>query len=195
MPFENKGDEVGVTLTHPHGQIYAYPFVPPVPAAELEQARAHREAHGTCLLCALAGREEADGRRIVAANDDWVAYVPFAARWPYETHVVARRHIALLTHLRPSERRALARLLKALLVGFDRLFDRSFPYIMAVHQAPVDPATHADAHLHVEFYPPLRSAEKLKYLAGSETGAGMYIDDTLPETTARALRACVDRGA
>jgi UDPglucose--hexose-1-phosphate uridylyltransferase len=195
MPFENKGAEVGVTLTHPHGQIYAYPFVPPHPAAELAQARAHRAAHGTCLICALAAREEQDGRRVVAANDAWVAYVPFAARWPYETHVVARRHAALLTDLRPAERRALARLLKSLLLGFDRLFERPFPYIMAVHQAPVDPATHEDAHLHLEFYPPLRSATKLKFLAGSETGAGMFIDDTLPETTARELRACVAAGA
>jgi UDPglucose--hexose-1-phosphate uridylyltransferase len=195
MPFENKGEEVGVTLSHPHGQIYAYPFIPPHLAAELAQARAHRAAHGGCLGCSLVAREEEDGRRIVGANDDWVAYVPFAARWPYETHVVARRHAALLTDLRPRQRRALARLLKALLLGFDRLFDRSFPYIMVVHQAPVDPATHADAHLHIEFYPPLRSAGKLKYLAGSEAGAGMFIDDTLPETTARALRACVDRGA
>ncbi len=191
MPFENKGAEVGVTLAPRTARSTRIRFFR---RSSRPSSRRRAFAHGSCLGCALVAHEEHDGRRIVAMNDDWVAYVPFAPRWPYETHVAARRHVALLTDLQPPQRRALARLLKSLLLGFDRLFDRSFPYIMAVHQAPVDPATHADAHLHIEFYPPLRSATKLKYLAGSEAGAGMFIDDTLPETTARALRACVERG-
>jgi UDPglucose--hexose-1-phosphate uridylyltransferase len=187
FPFENKGAEIGVTLDHPHGQIYAYPFVPPVVAAEIARAVSHRSETGRCLFCDVRDREIDDGRRLLARENGWVAYVPFFARYPYETHLVATRCVRALPDLDRSEVRGLALLLKRVLIGFDGLFARSFPYVMAVHQGP----SKGDApyHLHLEFYPPLRSATRIKYLAGSESGAGMFINDTLPEETAARLRA------
>ena len=189
FPFENKGEAIGVTLSHPHGQIYAYPFVPPVLRREIEANDAHRAAAGGCLFCAVRDAERTDGRRILAEEDGWVAYVPFFARYPYETHLMTTRCLPSLVDLEDGETRGLARLLKRVLVGFDALFGSSFPYIMAVHQAPADRV--APFHLHIEFYPPLRSATRLKYLAGSEAGAGMYINDTLPEERAAELRGVI----
>jgi UDPglucose--hexose-1-phosphate uridylyltransferase len=207
--FENRGVEVGVTLHHPHGQIYGFPFLPPVPALEL----AADERLGGCAPCALLRDELTDGRRVVYENEAIVIYVPYAARWAYEAHVVLREHRPSLLDCEPAELRALAAALQALQRGYDALFDRPFPYVMAVHQAPTDGArsdaahtesAHTDSaryadgarrgHLHVEFYPPLRTAEKLKYLAGSEQGAGTFISDTLPEDSAVLLREAISRG-
>lgn len=189
--FENKGEAIGVTLHHPHGQIYAYPFVPPRVARELEQSLAHKERTGRCLLCDIVAEERRDGRRIVAENDSFVAYVPFFARYPYELHVASKRHLQALTDLTRAEGRLLAELLKAVLVAFDKLFNLSFPYMMVMHQRPVDGGSYDYYHLHIEFYPPLRTATKLKYLAGSEAGAGMFINDTLAEEKAAELRSHV----
>ncbi len=130
--FENRGVEVGVTLHHPHGQIYAYPFLPPVPAAEL----AADERLGGCAPCELLARELRDGRRVVYENEDVVVYVPYAARWAYEAHVVVRAHRRSLLECEPGELDSLAEGLQALMRGYDALFDRPFPYVMAVHQAP-----------------------------------------------------------
>jgi UDPglucose--hexose-1-phosphate uridylyltransferase len=186
--FENRGVEVGTTLHHPHGQIYAFPFVPPV--AALEAAADARL--GGCAPCVLLERELADGERIVHADEHVVAYVPYAARWPYETHVVMRAHRPSLAECDGAELRALAGALQAVTRGFDRVFDRPFPYIMVLHQAPTDGS--AGGHLHVEFYPPLRTATKLKYLAGAEQGAGTFIMDVLPEASAAALRRAMAGG-
>jgi UDPglucose--hexose-1-phosphate uridylyltransferase len=184
--FENRGVEVGTTLHHPHGQIYAFPFLPPVPALEL----AADARLGGCAACALLQRELSDGERVVYANGEVVAYVPYAARWPYETHVVVREHRPSLLECSAPELDSLAAALQAVTRGFDALFQRPFPYVMVLHQAPTDGA--GAGHLHVEFYPPLRSATKLKYLAGCEQGAGTFIMDVLPEASAAALRAVID---
>ncbi len=192
MIFENRGVEVGVTLHHPHGQIYGYPFLPPVPAREL----AADERLGCCAPCELLRRELADGRRVILENDSVVAYVPHAARWAYEVHVVLREHRASLLDCEPLELRELSAGLQALVRAYDALFERPFPYVMVVHQAPTagEPGSATRrGHLHVEFYPPLRTAEKLKYLAGSEQGAGTFISDTLPEESAAALREAIAR--
>jgi UDPglucose--hexose-1-phosphate uridylyltransferase len=187
--FENRGVEVGVTLHHPHGQIYGYPFVPPVPALEL----AADERLGRCTPCMLLERERADGRRLLFENDAVSAYVPEAARWPYEAHLVLRAHRRSLSACEPRELRLLAEALLTLVRGYDELFERPLPYVMAVHQAP-STAARPDGHLHVEFYPPLRTADKLKYLAGSEQGAGTFIGDVLPEEAAAGLREAIERG-
>jgi UDPglucose--hexose-1-phosphate uridylyltransferase len=193
--FENRGVEVGVTLHHPHGQIYGYPFLPPVPTAEL----AADARLGGCAPCELLRREIEDGGRVVFENDAAVVFVPYAARWAYEAHVVMRRHRASLRECEPDELRLLADALQRLARGYDALFERPFPYVMAVHQAPTVAAGRPGAeaagqgHLHVEFYPPLRTADKLKYLAGSEQGAGAFISDTLPEESAAKLREAIAR--
>ena len=186
--FENKGEAIGVTLHHPHGQIYAYPFTPPRILTELKQFAEHQETTGRCLLCDVIQREESDSRRVIAENDSFVAVIPFFARWPYETHVYSKRHLQAITDLTESEAKDLASILKAVLVAFDGLFEISFPYMMVMHQRPVDNSNYDYFHFHIEFYPPHRTANRLKYLAGSETGAGMFINDSLPEEKAAELR-------
>ena len=194
--FENKGEAIGVTLHHPHGQIYAYPFVPPRPKKALEAAREYRTQNGSCLPCALHAGELHDGRRVVAEGEHFVAFVPFYAHFPYEAHVYSRRCAPSIADLDAAERRDLANVLKSLLVGYDNLFGFSLPYMMVMHQAPTDGGDHEGvAHFHVEFYPPNRTADKLKYLAGSETGAGAYVVDVLPEDTAGRLRKAVEGAA
>jgi UDPglucose--hexose-1-phosphate uridylyltransferase len=192
--FENKGEAIGVTLHHPHGQIYAYPFIPPRPAKELEAARAYRSQNQSrCLHCDLLSHEHEDGRRLVAKGKHFTAFVPFYAHFPYEAHLYARRCAPSIADLSGEERWDLARMLKQLLVGYDWLFGFSLPYMMVMHQAPTNGEEYEGvAHFHVEFYPPNRTADKLKYLAGSETGAGSYIVDALPEQTAEALREAVE---
>jgi UDPglucose--hexose-1-phosphate uridylyltransferase len=191
--FENKGEAIGVTLHHPHGQIYAYPFIPPRPKKELEAATEYRsENEHRCLHCDLLSQEHEDGRRLVTKGDHFTAFVPFYAHFPYEAHVYARRCAPSIADLSAEERRDLARVLKRLLVGYDRLFGFSLPYMMVMHQAPTDGGDYEGvAHFHIEFYPPNRTADKLKYLAGSETGAGAYVMDALPEQTAGRLREAV----
>ncbi len=186
--FENKGEAVGVTLHHPHGQIYAYPFVPPKIEIELKQSRAHFEKTGNCLFCDIVAEERKFEKRIIAENESFIAAIPFFARYPYETYIYAKRHRQSFADFEENEQRGLAEILKQILSAFDALFGVSFPYIMAIHQQPTDGANYDFYHFHIEFYPPLRTAEKLKYLAGSEAGAGMFINDTLPEEKAAELR-------
>ncbi len=188
LVFENRGEAVGVTLHHPHGQIYAFPFLPPVPARELAASRAHRARTGRCLVCDEVAGERADGRRMVLEGERFVAFVPFAARFPYETHVVSRAHQPSMASWTAADVDDLAAVLKGVLVKFDALFDGPFPYVMVVHQAPPRGADPDEWHLHLELYPPRRSATRLKFLAGCELGAGTFINDTLPEETAAELR-------
>jgi len=188
--FENKGVAVGVTLHHPHGQIYAYPEIPPRVRQELDVATAHIAEHGTCVYCDVVARERSDGVRVIAHNRSFLAFVPFAARFPYEVHVASLRHAASLLDLSDPERLALADVLRTVVRAYDRLFGFPLPYVMSMHQAPTDDGEHQHiSHFHIEFTPLHRTAEKLKYLAGSELGAGAFINDTAPEDTAARLRA------
>ncbi len=189
MPFENRGVEVGVTLHHPHGQIYAYPFVPPIAQTELAAQAEFARARGCGLLERLLADEVADGRRILYLSDEIVAVVPVCARYAYEVWIAPRRPAPSLADLTPAERAELARALKTTLLKFDRLWDRPFPYVMVVHQAPTDGRAHPEAHVHIEFYPPYRMRDRLKYIAGSELGAGAFTADTLPEAKAAELQA------
>ncbi len=185
--FENKGEEIGVTLHHPHGQIYAYPFIPPVILKELEQFARYDDEHDACLLCDLRDDEVRYDKRVVASDERFTAYVPFAARWPYEVHIVSARHFGAFTEFSDEEKDAFAGMLLRVVRAYDRVFDRSFPYVMAMHQRPIH-GNPEGYHFHAEFYPPLRTERRLKFLAGSELGAGMFINDTLPEETAARIR-------
>jgi UDPglucose--hexose-1-phosphate uridylyltransferase len=189
LPFENRGVEVGVTLHHPHGQIYSYPFVPPVPARMNERERAHHASTGRVLLADLIAAEVEDGGRLLYAGAHAVAFVPAWARYPYEAWVAPRRSVPYLGELDPEERLDLARALKTVLLKYDGLWQRPFPYLMAWYQAPLDGRPHPEAHLHAEFLPPYRTRDKLKFLAGTELGAGMFAMDALPEDKARELQA------
>ncbi|HVL32525.1 MAG TPA: galactose-1-phosphate uridylyltransferase, partial [Actinomycetota bacterium] len=190
--FENRGIEMGVTLHHPHGQIYGFTDVPPRALAELRTARAHFERTERCVHCDVVGFERGEGVRVVADNPSFFAFVPFAARFPYEVHISARRHATSLLDLTDPERRALAEVLRSVLRGYDRLFGFPMPYVMVMHQSPTDDGRSLSfSHLHIELMPPYRTAEKLKYIAGSELGAGAFMNDTAPEETAAQLRAAV----
>ncbi len=191
--FENRGKEIGVTLTHPHGQIYAFPFVPPRVAREHEAAASHFEATGRCLQCDLLAEELSHGRRIVGEAHGFVAYVPFAARVPYEVHIAATGHRASLLDLGGAERDGLAALLRDVQAMYDALWGFAMPYTMSMHQAASDGSERPGEHLHIEFLPPYRTRDKLKYLAGVETGAGTFINDTSPEEKAAELRDAMGR--
>jgi UDPglucose--hexose-1-phosphate uridylyltransferase len=188
MPFENRGKEVGVTLHHPHGQLYAYPFVPPVPARELEQQRAYLAKHGRGLLADLVADEMSTGSRLIYQGAHAVAFVPICARYSYEVWIAPLRPAASLAALTPAERMDLAAAIKTVLLKFDGLWAAPFPYVMVVHQAPTDGEPHPEAHVHVELYPAYRMPGRLKYLAGSELGAGVFTADTVPEDTAGDLQ-------
>lgn len=187
FPFENRGEAVGVTLHHPHGQIYAFPYIPPIPARELAQAAAHQERTGRCLFCDIVAEERRDGRRIVAEDELFVAFIPFFARYPYEVHVLPKRHVTCLLELDDAERWSLARTLRDVITQYDRLFGFPMPYMMVLHQRPTDGSSYPYYHFHVEFYPLSRTAGKLKYLAGCESGAGSFVTDMSAEDQAQRL--------
>jgi UDPglucose--hexose-1-phosphate uridylyltransferase len=188
MPFENRGIEVGATLGHPHGQIYAYGFVPPIPAAEQREERRHWRERGTGLLASHIDAEIRAGARMIYEGDFAVAFVPAFARYPYEVWVAPRAAVPSLDALDGATRADLARALRLTVRAYDALFRRPFPYVMVFHQAPMDGVPHPEAHLHAEFYPPYRTASKLKYLAGTEIGAGLFTNDSIPEEKAEELR-------
>jgi len=185
--FENKGAVIGVTMPHPHGQIYAFPFIPPRLQREIATARAHQRAKRRCLFCDILKKERRDGRRIVAENEAFTAFVPFYARWPFEIHIFSRRHLGTLEDFRPSEEQALAEILKWVTLKYDNLYQMSFPYMMLLHQSPTR-GRFPEFHFHIEFYPPHRSKNKLKYLASVEAGSGTFLNDSLAEEKAAELR-------
>jgi UDPglucose--hexose-1-phosphate uridylyltransferase len=189
MPFENRGVEVGVTVHHPHGQIYAYPFVPPVPARMLEEQRRFWEVHQRGLLQHLIEQELETTSRLLYASEHAVAFVPAWARYPYEVWVAPIKPVATFLDLTPEVRQELARALKVTLLKYDGLWNRRFPYLQVWYQAPTDDRPHPEAHLHAQIWPPYRTRDKLKYLAGTELGAGMFAMDALPEDKARELQA------
>jgi UDPglucose--hexose-1-phosphate uridylyltransferase len=183
--FENRGVEIGVTLHHPHGQIYAYPFVTPRTRRMLAAARARA---GGNLFADVLAAERAAAVRVVAQNAHWTAYVPAAARWPFEVHLVPHRQVPDLPALDDAERDAFGPIYLDLLRRFDGLFEGPMPYISAWHQAPVRDGRDL-AYLHLQLFSIRRAAGKLKYLAGSESAMGVFINDVRPEEAARMLRA------
>lgn len=188
MAFENRGADIGATLTHPHGQIYAVPFLPPFVADKLAAIEAYRRANGTCVGCALV-READDGTRVVMSCESFTVAVPFAPRWPFEVHVRARRHgCARLADLTDTEALDLAMVIREMVNRFDGLFGFELPYMMVVQEAP---AGCDDWHLHVEFLPVHRSEDRLKVRASVETALGVFINDTLPERNADRLARVV----
>jgi UDPglucose--hexose-1-phosphate uridylyltransferase len=189
--FENKGEAIGVTMHHPHGQIYAFPFIPPRIQRQLDMEEAHYQKHERCLHCDIITSELRAMERLVAENERFVAFVPFYARFPYEVHVYAKKHLSSLSEVDESTCVDLAQMLHVVLQKYDNLWNISMPYIMVMQQEPTDGRTHRGSHFRIEFSPPLRTKEKLKYLAGCESGAGTFVNDTLPEEKAAELRSAL----
>jgi UDPglucose--hexose-1-phosphate uridylyltransferase len=186
--FENRGAEVGATIAHPHGQIYALDHVPPLTAAKDAAHGRYRERHGTCLSCAATGTDAASGR-VVSANESFVVAVPFAARWPFEVVVRARRHgLTRLAGLSPAEQRDLAVALHDVTRRYDALFGFQLPYMMVAQEAPRD---QPDWHLAFELYPRHRAPGVTKVRASVETALGLFLNDVLPEDAARQLASLV----
>jgi len=187
--FENKGEAIGVTIHHPHGQIYAFSYLPPKIERELSSESKHHEKTGRCLHCDIVQGELESGARLIAETNDFVAFIPFYARYPYEVHVYSKAHRASLSEFSAAEELDMARIISAVLRKYDGLWGFSMPYMMVMHQKPTDGLSRPGSHWHLEFYPPLRTPNKLKYLAGCESGAGTFVNDTLPEEKAVELRA------
>jgi UDPglucose--hexose-1-phosphate uridylyltransferase len=185
--FENRGAAIGVTLQHPHGQIYGYPYITP----RTRQLLAQIDAYGPALFADIL-KTEREGPRVLLAGEHWTAFVPFAARWPIEAHLMPNEHVADFAATSGAQRDELAVLYLRLLRGLDAVYDDPTPYIAAWHQAPA--ASHRDtARLHLRLMSPRRGADKLKFQAGSESGMGAWIGDIPPETQAELLRAAIAR--
>ncbi len=182
--FENAGEAVGVTMPHPHGQIYALPFVPPRLDRELSSALAFEQRERKCLYCKILDDEQREGTRVISENSSFVAFAPSFARFPYETLIYSRRHAAGLVALTADERRHLAAIILQMRKKYDGLFRNPMPLMMRVHQI---------SHLYIEFLPLQRSATKLKYLAAVESTLGTFLNDVVPEEAATALRGVAER--
>ncbi|MGH4029811.1 galactose-1-phosphate uridylyltransferase [Actinomycetota bacterium Odt1-20B] len=194
--FENRGAEIGVTLGHPHGQIYGYPFTTPRTALMLRSLAAHKERTGGANLFDDVVARERAGERVVLEGEHWVAFVPYAAHWPYEVHLYPKRRVPDLLALDEAARTEFPQLYLELLRRFDRIFgegEPAVPYIAAWHQAPFTSDLGAgvnrdDFALHLELFTIRRTSGKLKFLAGSESGMSVFINDVPPEAAAQRLR-------
>jgi UDPglucose--hexose-1-phosphate uridylyltransferase len=187
--FENKGEAVGVSNPHPHCQIYATNFVFKTIENETRASGNHYRDTGRILFQEILAAEVQDGRRILCKNDSAIAFVPYFARYAYEVYVAPRVTHPSLAALSNGERGDLADILRRVLVMYDNLWQMPFPYVMPLHQAPTDGQDHGTFHFHIEFHPPLRKPDLLKYLAGPEIGGGNFLADTAPEEKAAELRA------
>ncbi len=190
--FENKGEAVGVSNPHPHCQIYATNFVFKTIETEARVSQQHLAATGRIIFQDIIEAERADGRRVIFENECAIAFMPYFARYAYEVFVAPKRTHRSLATLSDEELRDFAAVLKNTLVRFDNLWRMPFPYVMALHQAPTDGGDYSGFHFHIEFHPPLRRPNLLKYLAGPEIGGGNFLSDTSPEEKAAELRAASD---
>lgn len=191
FPFRNKGEVIGVSLTHPHSQVYVMPFVPPRVEREYRMMAEHRRGGGGCLLCEVLEQEEREGTRLIYSNSMFTAFLPFYAMWPYEVHVYPRQHLERLDELGEEGLEELADALRVVVATYNELFGFSLPYMMVLHQKPC--RGYDGFHMHVEFYPVHRSPDKLKYPAGIEWGAWVFTYDAVPEEKAEELRAAAKR--
>lgn len=187
--FENRGDVVGVTMPHPHGQIYGYPFIPKKLELECASMKKHKKETGKCLICDMMETEISEKKRIIFENEDFVVFIPFFSAYPYGLYIVSKAHKQYITEFTEREKDNLAAAIKNAAGTLDSLFDYTFPYMMCMHQAPVNSGDVSDFHFHIEFYPPMRSRDKQKFNASSETGAWAHCNPTCPEEKAEELRA------
>ncbi|HET7627609.1 MAG TPA: galactose-1-phosphate uridylyltransferase [Bacillales bacterium] len=194
MIFENRGEEVGVTMPHPHGQIYAYPFVPLKVKTELDSCKAYYSNNGRNLFDDMIAEEKRFGERVIAESEHFIAFIPFFTDYPYGVFVVSKTNHTKITQFSEQEKQELADMLQDIVGGMDNIYDKLFPYMMVMHQSPVN-GENADAYyrFHIEFYPPLREKDKIKYNASSETGGWAAANPTKVEDNAEILRNAISR--
>lgn len=187
--FENRGDVVGVTMPHPHGQIYGYPYIPKKIQLELDASEEHFKKNSSCLICDIMKDEIKQEARVIIENEDFITVLPFFTEYPYGMFIYSKRHVPAITGFNDREKTNLAAIVKDTAGTLDALFDYCFPYMMCMHQTPVNSGNYSDKyHFHIEFYPPMRSKEKQKFNASSETGAWAPCNPTAPEEKAEELR-------
>ncbi len=187
--FENRGQEVGATLPHPHGQLYAFPFIPKRINTKIDGMKRYFQREKKCPICEIVKEEERFRERIVYENKYFIGIVPFYARFPYEVHIYPKRHVDMIIYLSNKEKKALADILKIITMKYDNLFDMEFPYMMMFFQAPVNSEDFSSLfHFHIEFDPPKRAKDKIKWMASVETGTWTFINPVLPEEAAKRLR-------
>ena len=192
--FENRGELVGVTMPHPHGQIYGYPFLPKKLELEVDNAKRFLNEKGTCLFCEMLRQEVAFSQRVIFRNEHFTVFLPFFTEYPYGVYIMSNAHRPTIADFTQEERLSLAETLRRTTGMLDSLFGYKFPYMMCMYNAPVngeDPSAYF--HWHIAFYPPMRSADKVKFNASSETGAWAHCNPTCPEETAKELRAAYER--
>ncbi len=185
--FENKGEVIGVTMPHPHGQIYAFPFISPKIQTKVNSAKGYFEKENKCLFCKVLETEIQFAKRIIWQDQHFAAFIPFYARYPYEVHIYPKRHLQYLHQMNEAETSSFAKTLKIVTNKYDNLFGFSFPYMKMLFQAPINCGEQEHWHFHLEFNPPYRSRNKLKYLASCESGTGSFINDTAAEEKALEL--------
>lgn len=193
--FENRGEAVGVTMPHPHGQIYGYSVLPKKLELELNSCREYYEEHHKCLICEMLEQEQNFGKRVIFENDFFSCILPFFCEYPYGVYIISKNHRTNIAQFSEAERDALADMLRQTTGMLDSLFDFKFPYMMCMHNAPVNfkesgegPTLEESYHFHIEFFPPMRSGDKIKFNASSETGAWAHCNPTSPEEKAEELR-------
>jgi UDPglucose--hexose-1-phosphate uridylyltransferase len=191
--FENRGEVVGVTMPHPHGQIYAYPFLPKKISLEMDAMMKYTALTSKCLQCENLSQELNFEKRIIYQNASFVLYLPFYSEYPYGVQIVSKRHFPSIEHMKLEEKRDLASIILIAAGSLDALFDMPFPYMMCFHNAPVNIKKEMYWHFHIEFFPPMRSAEKQKFNASSETGVWAHCNTTAPEEKAQELRIACDK--
>lgn len=187
--FENRGEAVGVTMPHPHGQIYGYSVVPKKLQLEVNSAKKYLSENGKCIFCDMLEKETEAEKRIIFKTEHFTVFLPFFCEYPYGVYIMANRHISNIAEFTDEEKRDFAKVMKEATGMLDSLFGFKFPYMMCMHNAPVngeDPSEYF--HFHVEFFPPMRSADKIKFNASSETGAWAHCNPTAPEAKAEELR-------
>ncbi len=187
--FENKGEEVGATLSHPHGQLYAFPFIPFRVKIKLNHMKKYFNKNQHCMLCDIVKEEVQLNHRIVFQNNSFIALVPYYARFPYEVHILSKRHLGSIVEMNELEKESFAQALKVVTQKYDALFQRSCPYMMALFISPSEQDKYAYFHFHVEFCPPLRDKDKIKWMASVETTTWQFINPSSPEEIARQLRS------
>jgi len=194
FPFENRGEVVGVTMPHPHGQIYGYSFLPKKLELETNSAKEYYEDKHACLFCDMLKNELKEDKRIIFKNEYFTVFLPFFTEYPYGVYIFPNRHVPYMTDFTEAEKDAFGITVRDTAGMLDSLFGYKFPYMMCMHNAPVNMGDYSkDYHFHIEFFPPMRSAEKQKFNASSETGAWASCNPTCPEETAEELRAAYKR--
>lgn len=192
--FENRGEAVGVTMPHPHGQIYGYPFIPKKIELELDSCKEHFEQKGKCLICDMVDNEVEFGKRVIMENEHFIVFLPFYTEYPYGVYIASKDHKDNISQFDDEQKEALASILKDTVGTLDSLFDIKFPYMMCMHQSPVNSSDTSEYyHFHIEFFPPMRSKDKIKFCASSETGVWAHCNPTAPEAVAEELRAAYNK--